>query len=92
MEENTSFIEQDRKYLTAQAKALRGIIYYTRARLFGKLMIVDKVIGENDNMELPRTNTIKETYDFILNDLKESIADLPVTHGSQQGILTQGAV
>ena len=28
MEENTSFIEQDRKYLTAQAKALRGIIYY----------------------------------------------------------------
>ena len=52
MEENTSFIEQDRKYLTAQAKALRGIIYYTRARLFGKLMIVDKVIGENDNMEL----------------------------------------
>lgn len=92
MEENTSFIEQDRKYLTTQAKALRGIIYYTRARLFGKLMIVDKVIGENDNMELPRTNTIKETYDFILNDLKESIADLPVTHGSQQGILTQGAV
>ena len=39
MEENETFIEQDRKYLTAQAKMLRAMIYFTRARLFGKLML-----------------------------------------------------
>lgn len=92
MGENTTFLEQDRKYLTAQARVLRSMIYFSRARLFGKLMLVDKVLGENDKMELPRTNTVKETYDFILKDLQESVADLPASHGSQQGILTQGTV
>ena len=91
MEENETFIEQDRKYLTAQAKMLRAMIYFTRARLFGKLMIVDRVLDAEENMELPRTNTIKETYDFILNDLQEAAPDLPVSLSGQQGMLSRGA-
>jgi hypothetical protein len=91
MEENETFIEQDRKYLTAQAKMLRAMIYFTRARLFGKLMIVDRVLDAEENMELPRTNTIKETYDFILKDLREAAPDLPVSLSSQQGMLSRGA-
>lgn len=92
MSENTTFMENDRKYLVAQAKALRGIIYYTRARLFGKLMIVDRVIDPDEEMQFSRTATIKDTYDFILKDLQEAAVDLPVSLNNQQGMLTKGAV
>lgn len=91
MAENTTFLEQDKKHLIAQAKMLRGMIYFSRARLFGKLMLVDHVYDAEENMELPRTNTIKETYDFILKDLREAAVDLPVPLSGKQGMLTQGA-
>ena len=89
MEENTTFKEDDKKYLIAQAKMQRAMIYFSRARLFGKLMIVDRVLDSDENMELPRTETVKETYDFILNDLQEAVSDLPVTEDA--GMLTKGA-
>lgn len=89
MEENTTFQEEEKNDLIAQAKMQRAMIYFTRARLFGKLMIVDHVLDPNDNMELPRTNTIKETYDFILKDLQEAASLLPIT--AKTGMLTQGA-
>lgn len=92
MSENSIFMESDRNYLVAQAKALRGILYYTRARLFGKLMIVDRVIEPEEDMQFPRTATIKNTYDFILKDLQEAAVDLPVSLNNQQGMLTKGAV
>lgn len=89
MAENTTFQEEDKAYLIAQAKMQRAMIYFSRARLFGKLMIVDRVLDPEENMELPRTNTVKETYDFILKDLQEAAPDLPVT--AETGMLTQGA-
>lgn len=92
MEENTTFLEQDKKHLIAQAKMQRAMIYFSRARLFGKLMIVDRVIDPEENMEFPRTETIKDTYDFILKDLQEAVIDLPVSVPSAEvGSLTQGA-
>lgn len=92
MSENTTFMEQDKKYLIAQAKMQRAMIYFSRARLFGKLMIVDRVMEPDENMELSRTTTIKETYDFILKDLQEAAVDLPVSVGSKEtGMLTKGA-
>ncbi len=89
MEENTAYLEQDRKYLTAQAKMMRAMIYFSRARLFGKLMIVDRVIDPNEDMKFARTATIKDTYDFIVKDLQEAATDLPVS--AEQGMLTRGA-
>lgn len=91
MQENTTFLEQDKIYLTAQAKMMRAMIYFSRARLFGKLMIVDHVFDSEENMELSRTNTIKDTYDFILKDLQEAAIGLPVSLSNKQGMLTRGA-
>lgn len=92
MKENTTFTEQEKSYLIAQAKMQRAMIYFSRARLFGKLMIVDRVLNPEENMELPRTETIKDTYDFILKDLQEAVPDLPTSvSGSKTGSLTQGA-
>ena len=89
--EKSSFSENDKKYLTAQAKMMRAMIYFSRARLFGRLMLVDRTIDPNEEMTLSRTATIKETYDVILNDLKEAADGLPTTLQNQQGLLTKGA-
>ena len=68
------------------------MIYFSRARLFGKLMIVDRVLDPEEKMELPRTETIKDTYDFILKDLQDAAAELPASiKSSETGILTRGA-
>jgi len=91
IEENTVFLEKDREHLKAQAKMMRAMLYFRQARLFGKLMIVDKVIDPDEDMQYPRTNTIKETYDFILKDLQEAAPHLPVTLQNKQGMLSQGA-
>lgn len=75
--------------LIAQGKMLRALIYYTKARLFGKYVIVDKVLTQDDELMLPRSETIKETYDFIVKDLQDAAVDLPVS--ADAGHLTQGA-
>lgn len=86
---STSINENDKIHLIAQAKMLRGIINFTQARKFGRLIIIDKVLTPEDELMLPRTKTIKETYDFVLNDLKDAAADLPET--AESGALTKGA-
>lgn len=89
---NNIFSEDEKKYLIAQAKMQRAMIYFSRARLFGKFIKVEKVLNANDNLELPRTKTIKETYDFILKDLQEASKDLPSSvNNSEKGMLTKGA-
>jgi len=75
--------------LIAQGKMLRAMIYYSRARLFGKYIIIDKVLTPEDDLKLPRSSTIKEVYDFILKDLEAAAIDLPTT--ADAGVLTQGA-
>lgn len=87
----SSFLEADKKYQIAQARMMRAIIYFSRARLFGKLMIVDRVLDATEDMQFSRTNTIRETYDFILDDLLNAAEDLPETLPNQQGLLTKGA-
>lgn len=87
--ESTTIKDQDKAPLIAQAKFLRATAYFTRARMFGRLIIVDNVLAPGDNMMLPRTQTIKQTYDFILKDLEDAAHDLPVNVA--QGALSKGA-
>ncbi len=81
--------ENDKKKLIAQGKLLRALVYFTKARLYGKYIIVDKVLTFNDDLKLQRTATIKETYDFILKDLAEAVIDLP--EAVTPGELSKGA-
>lgn len=83
------FTEVEKANFIAQAKMIRAMIYFSRARLFGKLMLVKELIDTDTDMTFPRTATVKETYDFILNDLKEAAPDLPVDAAS--GALSRGA-
>ncbi|MEO8416744.1 MAG: RagB/SusD family nutrient uptake outer membrane protein, partial [Ginsengibacter sp.] len=80
-----------KKGLIAQGKMLRALIYYTKARIFGKYVIVNKVLSPNDSLKLPRSQTIKETYDFIVKDLQDAAPDLPLATSVKAGQLTRGA-
>ncbi len=73
----SDFRESDKNILNGNAYFLRGMTYFAAARKFGRLMIVDKVMTPKDEMNLPRTKTIKKTYDFIISDLKNATKLLP---------------
>ena len=75
--------------LIAQARMLRAMIYYKQARLFGKYVIIDHVLTSDEDLKLPRSETIKDTYDFILADLDYAAENLPET--GVTGELTKGA-
>lgn len=59
------FTEVEKANFIAQAKTIRAMIYFTRARLFGKLMLVKDLIDTDADMTFSRTTTIKETYDSL---------------------------
>lgn len=86
---STTIEENQKDYLIAQGKFLRAIVYYNMARKFGRLIIIDKVLTPDDELMLGRTSTIKETYDFILNDLKDAAVNLPVN--VEAGGISKGA-
>lgn len=86
---DSPFTEAEKTHFIAQAKMIRAMIYFSRARLFGKLMLVKDLVEPEADMTFPRTTTIKDTYDFILNDLKEAAPGLPIE--VSDGALSRGA-
>lgn len=85
----SGFLQADKDKLMGEGHFLRAAIYFSQARKFGRLILVDKVLTPTDNLELPRTKTMKETYDFILKDLDKAIKLLPVDVPT--GRISQGA-
>lgn len=85
----TGFTQAEQDLLMGEGYFLRASVYFGQARKFGRLMLVDKVLTPDDEMELSRTKTIKETYDFILNDFDEAIKRLPVN--VKPGRISRGA-
>ena len=75
--------------MIAEGKMLRAMIYFNKARLFGKFVLIDKVLTPEDELQLGRSKTIKETYDFILKDLKDAASGLP--ENAENGYFTKGA-
>lgn len=73
----SDFLQSDKDVMLGEAYFLRAVTYFTSARKFGRLMIVDRVLTENDDLNLSRTNTVKDTYDFILADLDLASELLP---------------
>lgn len=76
------------KQYIAEARCLRVMVYSWMARRWGGLMLVDKLMGEKDEMLLPRA-TEEETYKFMVEDLKKAIPDLPLTANKER--FTRGA-
>ncbi|WP_316816685.1 RagB/SusD family nutrient uptake outer membrane protein [Pedobacter nyackensis] len=75
--ESTGIADVDKKALIAEAKFLRAMSYYSVARNIGRIVWIDKVLTENDEFKLPTTANPTESYNYIIKDLEEAVADLP---------------
>lgn len=77
--ESTGIADTDKKALIAEGKFLRAMSYYDVARKIGRIVWIDKVLTENDELKLPTTASPTESYNYIIKDLEEAIQDLPTT-------------
>lgn len=75
--ESTGIADIDKKELIAEAKFLRAMSYYSVARSIGRIVWIDKVLNENDEFKLPTTANPTESYNYIIKDLEDAVADLP---------------
>lgn len=71
----TEINEEDKAIMVAEARFLRANYYFTLVQLFG-----DVTLNRNFNL-VPTTSAVRnpmaEAYDFIVDDLKAAIEDLP---------------
>lgn len=85
---NPNIEEQKCKRFIAEARCLRVLVYSWMARRWGGVMLVDKLMTPQDEMLLPRA-TEQEMYQFMINELKLAIPDLPSVCGKER--FTKGA-
>lgn len=74
--ESTGIADNDKKQLIAEAKFLRAMSYFNIARISGRIVWIDKPLTENDEFKLPSVATPTDSYNYIIKDLEEAIADL----------------
>jgi SusD family. len=74
--ESSVLDESFKKRYTAEAKMMRAMIYFDLARKGGRYIWVDRVLNQNDEFNLPLTKDIVESYQHILQDLREAIPNL----------------
>ncbi|MFD0939318.1 RagB/SusD family nutrient uptake outer membrane protein [Pedobacter boryungensis] len=92
VENNKDIIATDGAKIQAQAEAkfIRGYAYFMLVRLFGRVPLVDKVVGASDS-NIPQS-TPAQIYTFIEADLQFAAANLPASWPSKfVGRLTKGA-
>ncbi|SMC97920.1 RagB/SusD family nutrient uptake outer membrane protein [Pedobacter nyackensis] len=76
--ESTGIADADKKELIAEAKFLRAMSYFQVTRNIGRIVWIDKVLTENDEFKLPTTANPTESYNYIIKDLEDAVADLPI--------------
>lgn len=76
---STGLSGADKTVLVAEGKMLRAMAYYWQAKHTGRVVWVDRVLTEEDEFNLPLTESIDKSYDLILKDLDDAIAGLPET-------------
>ena len=87
-------ISAELKQFIGEAKFFRAYNYWMIYRLFGELPIVTSELDIDDKELYAPRSTRKETVDFILKDLAEATADLPVKTDlstGDVGRITKGA-
>lgn len=70
---------------------IRAFFYFELVKRYGGVVLLDKVLTMNDNWNIPRSSE-KESWDFILSDLKKAIELLPEKRKhNERGRITKGA-
>lgn len=85
---SASLSAEFKKLSIAELHFLRATHYFIYTKLYGGLQMIDRILTLEDNLQIPRSSA-KETYDFIINDLKTAAIDLPVS--AKRGLATRAA-
>jgi hypothetical protein len=81
------------KNYVAEARFFRAYNYWQLFRLYGGVPLITKVLDVNDADLYTARSERKQTVDFILKDLTDAVADLPVKSAlstSDAGRITKG--
>lgn len=82
---NVEMDETRRAEIVAEAKFLRAENYFILVKLFGATPIVSEPVTLSDDL-YPAKSTLQESYDFIVQDLKDAEIDAP----SREKTIAQG--
>ena len=84
VEANETLSETDKASLIAQAKFLRGMIFFNQARKIGRFVPITIALDtENpDAANIPMTKTIAESYEYVIADLKAGVEGFPATNST----------
>ncbi len=75
----------------AEARFLRGIFYFDLVRTFGGMPLYEGNVSIDEYYSIPRSS-IEETYNFIINDFRAAVEDLPAEYaGNDIGRVTSWA-
>ncbi len=94
IEKGSANADQEIKRYVAEAKFFRAWYYWKLLRLYGGVPLITKVLATNDPALFAPRSSRTETVDFILKDLQEAKADLPLQSAlasADVGRITQGA-
>lgn len=69
----------DKVGLIAQGYFLRALCNYYTARAFGKIIWIDTVLDENDELRLPTVASPAQSWQYVIQDLETAISLLPAT-------------
>ena len=77
--------ETDKTNLVAQARLVRGMVFFDQARKMGRFVPMTKVltIEKPDEANVSMTKNLAESYKYVIDDLKFAADNLPAT--SQPG-------
>jgi len=77
--QSTGISDADKNALIAEGKFLRAMSNYSIARKTGRIVWIDKVLTPEDELKLSSTVNPTESYNYIIKDLEDAVADLPTT-------------
>lgn len=78
--EKANTAEPELRKIYGQARFMRAYTMFMLLRLYGGLAIPETYTSELSGLEIPR-KSVDETYDYIIDDLKYSIENLPTRSG-----------
>nr|WP_294870894.1 RagB/SusD family nutrient uptake outer membrane protein [uncultured Pedobacter sp.] len=94
IEKGSTSTDAEIKRYVAEAKFFRAWYYWKLLRLYGGVPLITKVLATDDPALFTPRSSRTETVDFILKDLQEAKADLPLQSALASvdvGRITQGA-
>lgn len=79
--ESTQLTEQKKRELVGEGKLLRGCLFYDMARLMGRFVPVTEVleIGDSLKFKQPITQSVTESYKYVMSDLTDAAYNMPET-------------